>query len=676
LPYDQVTDLPTGGSYRAQVVENAFDRTEMQIQQLAEAIARALVLSPAVDPADVSTQLPAPVAFNVIGWNGGGPFALQNFDPSTFATIVAFGTSQVDLFSGDGVETEFVLTANPGVLGNLDVAVDGVTQRPGVDFTWSGGTTLTFIDPPAVGTDNVLARYMQGLPQGYTDSDASTFLQFGAGAQQRSVQSKLREWVSVTDFGASPANTRAQNDTAFTAALNSGARTVFVPNSYPNKYLLSARLVIAAAAQGIALVGEDKQNTVLSWQVDGPTVDKFALLLDAFVTVENFTIENTGTDLTNSGGLVSSTPTVGNGMRNGVFRNIRLAGWGVGVGASSDGLALTLARSQCFSNLFENIEFYGCSRPISLGAGANNNVWVRPAFVNNKGDRHIHLVEGSSNLFISPQFEPVDASVAVGMLNAELVLSPNNTFLNPYLEPCYGFLADASPGTVIDGPIIEGFDFTVGTLSSSAILRSTDASNGGVYAAPMLNQVRLPVSRASVNPVSYCASDDTANTITLVDGFTSRDANFNLKPAGQFSKLSINTQGTFTPTITGSGGGGAGNTYSSQAGQWIRNGNAVTAWFRVALTAKDGALAGNAQISGLPFNIANLLFYGPAATLSEFLVDLTAGYTQLLGEGTTNTTTISLVQGGDNVSPISLPVAGITATTVFIGQITYITDAT
>jgi hypothetical protein len=42
MPYDQPTDLPSGGAYRAKVVEDAFDRLTIQTQQLAESADRSL----------------------------------------------------------------------------------------------------------------------------------------------------------------------------------------------------------------------------------------------------------------------------------------------------------------------------------------------------------------------------------------------------------------------------------------------------------------------------------------------------------------------------------------------------------------------------------------------------------------------------------------------------------
>jgi hypothetical protein len=58
------------------------------------------------------------------------------------------------------------------------------------------------------------AQFIAELREG-----GAKFVQAGTGAVPRSTQEELREEVKVTQFGASPANTAAQNATAFNAAL-------------------------------------------------------------------------------------------------------------------------------------------------------------------------------------------------------------------------------------------------------------------------------------------------------------------------------------------------------------------------------------------------------------------------------------------------------------------------
>lgn len=214
----QPTDITNSGNFYPQTIEDALDRAAIQVQQLAQSLSGALQL-PITAPAGVSTTLPLPSANKLIGWDAAAQ-ALVNFDASTLATIVAYGTANRDFFTGDGTTKSFTLSSNPGALGNLDVDLNGVTQAGSIDFTWSG-TTLTFTAAPANGV-RVQARYFQGLPQGTTDSSASTWTQAGTGAVTRTVQDKLRERCTIRDFNAT-AGSGGDDTTAWVNALNSGA---------------------------------------------------------------------------------------------------------------------------------------------------------------------------------------------------------------------------------------------------------------------------------------------------------------------------------------------------------------------------------------------------------------------------------------------------------------------
>ena len=200
LPYDQTFSFPPGGQYRAQSHENAFDRTVAQIQQLAELAGRSLTLP--ASAAGANTTLPAPLASNVIGWNQAAD-ALVNYAPSDLATVVVAGTSYCDVFTPTALQTQFVLTADPGSVNALDVALYGVPQINGVDFTVSG-TTLTMTTapglPPTVEA-KLVVRYVAAVPVGSANAQDVTFLQAGTGAVSRDAQSKLREFVSTADFG-------------------------------------------------------------------------------------------------------------------------------------------------------------------------------------------------------------------------------------------------------------------------------------------------------------------------------------------------------------------------------------------------------------------------------------------------------------------------------------------
>jgi hypothetical protein len=166
--YSQTTQLPNGGSYNATIVERAFDRLVIMIQQLLEQINRTLRLS-ATTPSDVSTELPTPEALSVIGWDATG-LAMRNYDPGELGVAVSYAEWRTETFNGDGVDTTFVLTEDAGNASNIDLRVNNVPQTPGVNFSYDAvAHTITMLTgAPSAGTNNVVARYGQALPQGAT----------------------------------------------------------------------------------------------------------------------------------------------------------------------------------------------------------------------------------------------------------------------------------------------------------------------------------------------------------------------------------------------------------------------------------------------------------------------------------------------------------------------------
>jgi hypothetical protein len=233
LPYDQPLDLPSGGNFSPLALENQLDRLTMQIQQLREQVGRAVQVSVTTG---ANVGLPAPSANELIGWDSTGN-NLQNFALSELATAVAYATMRYDTFTGDGVETQFTLTADPVALANLDVAISGVTQVPGSDYSLLNGV-LVFASAPANGTE-ILARYGEGLVNVGGDSSDIRFLPAGTGAQERTVQAKLRDAVSINDFGAAPSASAAANTTAIQAAMSVIDATGGILYGSPGTYLIS-----------------------------------------------------------------------------------------------------------------------------------------------------------------------------------------------------------------------------------------------------------------------------------------------------------------------------------------------------------------------------------------------------------------------------------------------------
>lgn len=214
IDYDQPLDLPSGGAFSPTALENELDRLTMQIQQLREAVNRA-VQAPITSNA--SGYLPSPQSNTLIGWNE-SETAMQNFPLSEIATAIAFATYRYDTYTGDGTTTSFVLSADPVTLGNIDVSVDGQTYVPGVDHTLVG-QNLVFTVAPANGVE-ILARYGQGMASGVSgDALDISYQPAGTGAVAATVQSKMRQIVNVKDYGAAADKTNADNKTALQAAI-------------------------------------------------------------------------------------------------------------------------------------------------------------------------------------------------------------------------------------------------------------------------------------------------------------------------------------------------------------------------------------------------------------------------------------------------------------------------
>ena len=138
-------------------------------------------------------------------------------------------------------QTVFNLTTMTYAAGanNLQVFVDGVNQYEGLSYTETDNNTVTFSQGLHQGAV-VKFSTVQTQTSSVASAGAVTFLQAGAGAVPRSVQSKERDVVSVKDFGAigdGSTNDRAAIQAAINAVNASGGGKVYFPQG---KYNLGA----------------------------------------------------------------------------------------------------------------------------------------------------------------------------------------------------------------------------------------------------------------------------------------------------------------------------------------------------------------------------------------------------------------------------------------------------
>lgn len=128
-----------------------------------------------------------------------------------------------NVFTGNGSQTSFTLTQTPPTRESLLVTVDGVVQ-PTTAYNISG-TSLILSEAPASGAS--IRVLMLGVAGPVQSASTLAFTQAGTGAVTQTIDSKLKDVVSVKDFGADSTGA-TDSSTAFANALATN-KQVFVP---------------------------------------------------------------------------------------------------------------------------------------------------------------------------------------------------------------------------------------------------------------------------------------------------------------------------------------------------------------------------------------------------------------------------------------------------------------
>lgn len=224
-------------------------------------------------------------------------------------------TVQEEIQTATAGQTVFTLTTlnyAPGT-NSLTVYVDGVNQYEGGSYSFieTNSTTVTFTAGLHVGA---LVKFTTAVPATGTATNANvvTYEPAGTGAVTTTVQAKLRETVSVKDFGA-VGDGVANDAPAVQTAVNSGAKNIYFPEG---TYLFNSNSV--ATGEGACVILTSSHDNV-NFIGKNATIKSATNKLQLFcingadnVTFDGFVFDNSANGL-----LQNQVKPAGYGIPNG-----------------------------------------------------------------------------------------------------------------------------------------------------------------------------------------------------------------------------------------------------------------------------------------------------------------------------------------------------------------------
>jgi hypothetical protein len=391
------------------------------------------------------------------------------------------------------------------------------------------------------------------------------------------VQSKLRQTVSVKDFGAVGDN--STNDTvaiqdAITYINSVGGGIVFFPKG---TYICSSTL---AMAKYVTLQGEGPVSSILKWATTGDGI-KMTSPINSSTAV--FTsVNNLGLTCTNASNTGGGYDDVGGTYVN--LTNVAVTGFKYGIIFDQTELAYI---DLCYFNT-------QLTAGVWLVNGPDHTVGASTTYTNRIGITRSQFNESSTQYCI--------------LDDGGYSHSFDNNNYNGGLTHIRA--AGATPLNISNAEF-------EGAASTPIVLTSTSLSGAGVGQCSNVtvqNNIIVPaIGQSCINGASVsslvCIDNfygnssaakvigaAIANYVDIASANGGGGVTFNGTATNQFS---TGNTGTFTPVLT-IGGSTTGITYTTQVGTYTRLSNIVNFSINITLSSK-GSSTGSVTITGLPF---------------------------------------------------------------------------
>lgn len=391
------------------------------------------------------------------------------------------GSVAVQNFNGTGSQAAFTLATAPESENNTQVYISGVYQQK--DQYSISSATLTFTSAPPAGTNNIEVVTLNTLPLGVTSADLVQYQQAGTGAVPRTVQDRLREVISVQDFGAIGDNTHRplSGVNSYNGVNTTGWTLAQWQTVFPHVVSLAQTLDWAAIQAAINYASRGEYTRESIYIPDGYYVITTSLQVPSFATIigqsqAGTIINNQNVAMTEQGQIVNKDPgvfifvTIENLTLRGGARgiNINVTGETAGCNFKNVGMDLHTDFNVQVNKLLQTSVWTNCTfADADYGLfvpnwTSNANTFVNCGFLGNKW-ASVYLRSSETNTFVGCRFE---AGGTQGRSTIDVTDTRNLNLIGCYFEAT-NEVAVAESGSC-NSIWIDGCHFTGATRAGQA----------------------------------------------------------------------------------------------------------------------------------------------------------------------------------------------------------------